>query len=371
MNRIRSPTTRSLSRSVLSTSSSVTSRCMRSIMGPGSDLRNLIICPDGPGEGVDTGQGCDESFRRSRVERTVGTMRCRAVTLIILLGTAVPAAAQVTGSISGPVTTPRPRAPQSPAPQAPSGGEQGSNPFLGSVPQGPPSPEPLSLSAKDAVERALRNNLGLLLQEQSASSAGGARWRALAELLPDLTSGLSERRQVINLEAFGFPAEPSIVGPFNVFDARVFLSQPVFSISGINDAKAASLNVKAEKYGIKSARDLVVLVTLNLYLEAISADSRVASVRAQRETAEALFKQAQDMKSSGVVAGIDVLRAQVELQTQRQRLIAAQNDFEKLKLQLARAIGLPVGQAFVLTDKIPYEPLRAMTLDTALARAYE
>src|SRR4029079_588573 len=41
------------------------------------------------------------------------------------------------------------------------------------------------------------------------------------------------------------------------------------------------------------------------------------------------------------------------------------------KLQIARAIGLPVGQAFVLTDKIPYEPLRAMTLDTALARAYE
>jgi outer membrane protein TolC len=298
-------------------------------------------------------------------------MTSRAVTLIILLGMAGPAAAQVTGSISGPVTTPRPRAPE-PAPQAPSGGEQqGSNPFLGSVPQGPPSPEPLSLSARDAVDRALRNNLGLLLQEQSASSAGGARWRALAELLPDLTSGLSERRQVINLEAFGFPAEPSIVGPFNVFDARVFLSQPVFSISGINDAKAASLNVKAEKYGIKSARDLVVLVTVNLYLEAISADSRVASVRAQRDTAEALFKQAQDMKASGVVAGIDVLRAQVELQTQRQRLIAAQNDFEKLKLQIARAIGLPVGQAFVLTDKIPYAPLPTMTLDVALSRAYE
>jgi outer membrane protein TolC len=300
-------------------------------------------------------------------------MKARALTLVILLAAAAPAGAQVTGSISGPVTTPRPRAPQSTAPQAPApgGDSQSTNPFFGSVPQGPPTPEPLSLSAKDAVDRALRNNLGLLLQEQSASAAGGARWRALAELLPDLTSGVSERRQVINLEAFGFPAKPSIVGPFNVFDARVFLSQPVLDVSALNDSHAADMNVKAEKYGIKSARDLVVLVTVNLYLEAISADSRVTMVRAQQETADALFKQAQDLKAGGLVAGIEVLRAQVELQTQRQRLIAAQNDFEKLKLQLARAIGLPVAQAFVLTDKVPYAPLPAMTLDAALTRAYE
>ena len=118
-------------------------------------------------------------------------MKARALTLVILLVAAAPAGAQVTGSISGPVTTPRPRAPQSTAPQAPApgGDSQSTNPFFGSVPQGPPTPEPLSLSAKDAVDRALRNNLGLLLQEQSASAAGGARWRALAELLPNLTSG--------------------------------------------------------------------------------------------------------------------------------------------------------------------------------------
>ena len=53
-----------------------------------------------------------------------------------------------------------------------------------------------------------------------------------------------------------------------------------------------------------------------------------------------------------------MLRAQVQLQNQRQRADPrAQNDFEKAKLQLARAIGLPSGQAFTLTDKIPYAPL--------------
>jgi len=60
-----------------------------------------------------------------------------------------------------------------PAPQAPS-----SSPFFGSVPKGAATAEPLPLSVKDAVQRALQNNLGLLLQEESEESAGrgGARW---------------------------------------------------------------------------------------------------------------------------------------------------------------------------------------------------
>ena len=54
------------------------------------------------------------------------------------------------------------------------------------------------------------------------------------------------------------------------------------------------------------------------------------------ETADALYKQAGDLRQSGMVAGIDVVRAEVELGTERQRATAADNDFEKAKLQLAR-----------------------------------
>jgi len=245
------------------------------------------------------------------------------------------------------------------------------NPFLGSVLKGAVTPDPLALSVKAAVQRALQNNLGLLLQEESETVARGARWRALADLLPNVSGSLASRRQVINLEAYGFPAKPSIVGPFNVHDARVYLSQPVIDVAALNDARASALNLRAEKYGVKTARDLVVLVAVNLYLEAVATSSRVETTRAQQATAEALFTQAQDLKTAGIVAGIDVLRSQVQLQTQRQRVIAAENDFEKAKLQLARAIGLPLGQAFTLTDKIPYAPLPAPPLEEVLARALD
>jgi outer membrane protein TolC len=229
----------------------------------------------------------------------------------------------------------------------------------------------MPLSVKEAVSRALQYNLGLLLQEEAVRSAHGARWRALADLLPNVSGALVASRQVINLEAYGFPGEPKIIGPFGVYDARVYLSQPLIDVRAMNDARAASASERAEAYGVRTARDLVTLVAVNLYLESVASASRIEAAHAQENTARALFQQAADMKQAGVVPGIDVLRAQVQIQNQRQRAIRAENDFEKAKLQLARAIGLPAGQAITLTDKIPYAPLADVTLESALKTAFE
>ena len=50
------------------------------------------------------------------------------------------------------------------------------------------------------------------------------------------------------------------------------------------------------------------------------------------------------------------MRAEVRLSTDRQRATAAANDAQKAKLQLARVIGLPIGQEFTLVDDIPLVP---------------
>jgi outer membrane protein TolC len=82
-----------------------------------------------------------------------------------------------------------------------------------------------------------------------------------------------------------------------------------------------------------------------------------------------LYRQDQDKNAQGVVAKIDVLRAQVELQTEQQRLIAAQNQLSIDKLALARVIGLPNAQAFRVTDTVPYSPLADLTLEQAISKA--
>jgi outer membrane protein TolC len=85
---------------------------------------------------------------------------------------------------------------------------------------------------------------------------------------------------------------------------------------------------------------------------------------------EALYHQAVDRKEAGTTPAIDVIRAEVQWKQQQQRLISYEGDFEKQKLSLARAIGLPPGQKFSLADPMPYDPPPAgFTLENILELA--
>ncbi len=248
------------------------------------------------------------------------------------------------------------------------------SPFMGGVPMGTATTEPLAISILDAINRSLEHNLGLLLSEQGVGRANGVQKLALSGLLPNIRGYVSESRQVVNLAAYGFPLPagiPSIVGPFNLFDARVSLSQPVLDFHALNDNRAEQHNVAAAEHTYKSARDLVVLVAANAYLQTLAASSRADAARAQRDTAQALFNQTTNLRQNGLVAGIDVLRAEVQLSAEKQRVTATQNDFEKAKLQMARIMGLPVGQAFTLVSELPTVPNPDLSFDEALDRAYK
>lgn len=249
----------------------------------------------------------------------------------------------------------------------------GSSPFLGGVPSGTATAQPVALTLFDAVKRALEHNLGVLNAEENLGRAQGARWLALADLLPNVNGRVGENRQTVNLAAYGFPlpaGTPSLVGPFNIFDARVSLSQPVFDLRAINASKAEGHRLEAARLNVKTARDLVVLVSGNLYLEALASQARVESAQAQFQTAQALFDQTTRLKESGMVAGIEVLRAEVQLGSERLRLTSARNTLELTKLQLARVIGLPPGQSFTMDPTVPNVPVPDMTIDEALERAY-
>ena len=281
------------------------------------------------------------------------------VLLLTYLSGALPAVAQETTTAPSPVRTPMP---------------DPSSPFLGGVPAGEYSGAPLSLSLGDAIARGLQHNLGVLLQEQALTSARAARWESLSDLLPDISARVGEARRKASLAEFGFTDFPGLtsrtIGPFNVFDTRLDVTQSIVDLSALYKSRAGAAGVRAAQYDIKNARDLVVLVVANLYLNAISATARVDAARATLTTADTLLQLATDLKSAGLAAGIDVLRAQVQQQSERQRLIVAENDLAKAKLQLARSIGLPPGQDVTLIDRIPYAPLENATLEGALKRAY-
>jgi outer membrane protein TolC len=249
------------------------------------------------------------------------------------------------------------------------------NPLLGGVPQSQgKTAGVLSLSLSEAIKRGLNYNLGARLSAQSIQAAKGARVLALSQLLPKVGAGVTEVQQQTNLAAMGFkgfPGIPSIIGPFNVFDIRASVSQPVLDLSALREYRASEENVKAAQFSDQNTKDLVVFVCANLYLQAVAGNSRIDATRAQVKTAQALYNLAVDQKAAGVSPGIEVLRAQVELQALQQRLIVAEDQFAKDKLALARAIGLPLGQEITLTDSMSFVPAPTMSLDESVQRAYK
>ena len=249
----------------------------------------------------------------------------------------------------------------------------GASPFMGSVRAGQPVADTLRLTLADAVSRGLANNLAGILGRQAVDTAGGTRLVALSGLLPTVIGHVSQTQEKLNLEAFGFPIPAGmspIVGPFNVFDARLSVSQSIFDLSAIETARAGSHVATAAEASYADTRDTVVLVCASMYLRAVIGGGLIDAVRAQLQTAEVLHARAVDMKTAGVVAGIDVLRAEFELQAQKQRLIVVENEVAKQKLALARAIGLPLGQKFELVDSAPYAPLGKKPLDELLTEAF-
>lgn len=236
-------------------------------------------------------------------------------------------------------------------------------------------PEVVDISILDAIDRGLKHNLGLLLSQEQSAGARAQYRRNLSNLLPNVAGRVGDSIQQINLAAFGIPLPPGltspVVGPFNVFDTRAALTENLLDFNAINKLRQSSEDEKTARFNIQDARELVVLVVGNQYLLTVAASSRLDTAQAQLKTAQTIFQQTQDLKKAGVAAGIDVLRAQVQMQTQQQRVLAAQEQVAQQRMALARIIGLPVAQQYRLTDTVPYAPLPAFNLEESLAEAYK
>jgi outer membrane protein TolC len=249
------------------------------------------------------------------------------------------------------------------------------NQFQGSVARGPVSATPLALTLRDAIDRGLKANLGLLVSDSTNEAARGQRLQSLSALLPQFHAQGGETIEQINLKTIGFnfsipgAAIPSIVGPFHYTDVRAYASWDAYDYSAQKTFRSAEENKRAAQLSVADARDLVVQATASAYLQIVADASRIEAIRFQVQTSQALYDRAVDQQNAGTAAGIDVLRSQVELKQQQQRLLAQNNQFDKDKLALSRVIGLPPGQEFNLSETAPFSPLTSLTQDQALTTA--
>src|ERR1700722_16415403 len=116
----------------------------------------------------------------------------------------------------GSIATPRTINPaaNSTTPSSLAGQQQ--NPFLGSVPTGSVSNEPVQLSLADAITRGLRYNLGVIENQTSLRQAPAQRLRALSAMVPSVSALLRQNLDDLNRVAIGLkiPGLPASTGQF-------------------------------------------------------------------------------------------------------------------------------------------------------------
>ena len=243
----------------------------------------------------------------------------------------------------------------------------------GSVPTGSATNDVLRLTLRDAITRALRYNLGSIESGENTRIARGQKLLALSQLLPQVSVGASEHVEQLNLDTLGLklPGIPAVVGPFSYSSADVNVSTTLFSFESIQRFRAARTAEEAAKLNYQDVLDMVTLAVGNAYLQVIEADSRITAQAAQVQNAKALYDQARDQVQAGTAPRIEATRTEVQLHTEEYNLSVARNRFAVAKLNLSRAIGLPVGQQFELEDQIPYSDIAPPTLEDALKMAYK
>ena len=243
--------------------------------------------------------------------------------------------------------------------------------FQGSVAAGGVSAQPIDLSLDEAMQRGLRNNLGVILSGTQTAEARGQRLSQLQALLPSVDFNAKEAVMQTDLAAQGLriPGFPTIIGPFGFTDLRASLTWSLVDVKSLREYLAARHDFAAAQLSAEDARDLVVLTVGNAYLLVLADETEVTSVKAQVATAKVSLDQAVANHQAGTAPLLDELRAKVDYQTLEQRLIVAADNLEKDKLALARTIGLPLAQRFHLTDTAPYAAFDKIDVDGAIREA--
>ncbi len=239
---------------------------------------------------------------------------------------------------------------------------------------------PVSLSLKRAVEIATspEGSAKVQLAAEALKQARARSAEARAAFLPDLESSFTDESRTTNLAALGISDVklpipgfefPTFVGPFVTMDARATVTENIFDFSSIRRFQESRAGVSAARADIDSSGEQVAAQVARAYLAAIKADADVETAKANLTLSEAVLTQAENQKKAGTGTGIEVTRAKVQLSNDRQHLLVSGNDQRRAYLQLLRAMGVRLDTEVVLTDKLGYVPVDAMTLEQAKAEA--
>jgi outer membrane protein TolC len=226
---------------------------------------------------------------------------------------------------------------------------------LGAASQ-PAAPRPVvQLTLAQAIRKALEQNPRVQQSLLTIAESGDERRSAAAALMPTVAAQAYGQRNKYNLEAqMGMPVPgfPTVVGPFNWNTVGVEAQVSLFDLSLWKKWRASQHAEDSTRAQGRAVREEITALVVGQYFRALRASASVQADESRVALAEALATLAVNQQKQGVGTKLDTLRAQVQLQTERQRLIQAQTQRVTALAGLVRLLDLPPETSLELLDTL-------------------
>jgi outer membrane protein TolC len=213
----------------------------------------------------------------------------------------------------------------------------------------------VQLTLAQAIRRALDQNPRVQQSLLAIAESGDDRRSAAAALMPSVAAEASGQRNKYNLQAqmgMSVPGFPAVVGPYNWSSVGLEARASLFDLSLWKKWRASQQGEVSAKAQGRAVREEITALVVGQYLGALRATASVKAGESRVELAEALAKLAENQQKQGVGTKLDTLRSQVQLQTERQRLIQAQTQRITALAGLGRLLDLKPGTGIDLLDTL-------------------
>lgn len=232
----------------------------------------------------------------------------------------------------------------------------------------------VQLNLQQAVHMALKQNPSVQIAVLNLAESHEQSNIALSHLLPQADFNVSDRAMRENVQAnigLSIPGVPKAVGPFQVFQVGSTFSAPIFDLSLWRRWQASRKNISSADAQRLSVREQIVLLVVSQYLDCLRSAAEISAAQAQVDLAQALYDQASDMEKHGAATSVDVLRANVELQNEKQQLIIAQTNQKIALFGLAKLLNISPTQQITLSDQLSFFQTPSIDINQSLADAYQ
>jgi outer membrane protein len=220
------------------------------------------------------------------------------------------------------------------------------------------------LSLGDAARLAAQQTAGVQSAQYRVQEAQARVSQAKSALLPQVSAIPNWSSRTVNSASFGFnfPAQPGqpplldpngqIIGPVKFYDFRGQASQTLYDRSANERVRAARANVSAASADVATAAEQAANSAATIYVRSLRGEATLQARIADSALASDLLQIARDQLTAGVGVALDVTRAQSQLATSRSQIIVARNDRDRARLELRRALNIPLDTPIELTDSL-------------------